>query len=81
MSRAVWFVEGNSGAFRRNSSSAFFRPARPVAADDAVAELGLRLAEPFSGVSGADQELARAVHFALEMELNGWEPAVLPGFA
>jgi xanthine dehydrogenase accessory factor len=52
-----------------------------VAANDAVAELSLRLAAPFSGVSGAAQELARAVHFALEMELNGWEPAVLPGFA
>jgi len=56
-------------------------PGAAVAANDAVAELSLRLGAPFSGVSGADQELARAVHFALEMELNGWEPAVLPGFA
>jgi xanthine dehydrogenase accessory factor len=52
-----------------------------VAAHDPVAEFTLRLAAPFSGVAKHDQELARAIHFALEMELNGWEPAVLPGLA
>jgi xanthine dehydrogenase accessory factor len=52
-----------------------------VAAKDAVAEVTLRLSASFSGVSSADQEIARAAHFALEMELNGWEPAVLPGLA
>jgi len=56
-------------------------PGAAVSAYDAVAELSLRFATPYSGVSGADQLLARAVHFALEMELNGWEPAVLPGLA
>lgn len=50
-----------------------------VSADDAVAEITLRLSATCRGVSSADQEIARAVHFALEMELNGWEPAVLPG--
>lgn len=52
-----------------------------VVANDTVAEVTLRRSARFSGVSNADQELARAVHFALEMELNGWEPAVMPGLA
>jgi xanthine dehydrogenase accessory factor len=50
----------------------------PVIAGEPVAEVTPRLAGPFTGVARSDQALARAVHFAIEMELNGWAPVSPP---
>lgn len=50
----------------------------PVSAGEPVAEVTPRLVGPFSGVTRSDQALARAVHFAIEMEINGWAPVSPP---
>jgi xanthine dehydrogenase accessory factor len=50
----------------------------PVNAGEPVAEVTPWFAGPFSGVAKSDQALARAVHFAVEMELNGWAPVSPP---
>jgi xanthine dehydrogenase accessory factor len=50
----------------------------PVAAGEPLAEITPRLVGPFSGVSRGDQALARAIHFAIEMEFNGWAPVSPP---
>lgn len=57
------------------------RPGAGVVAGEAVAEIARDLKAPFSGVARREQQIARAALFAVQMEVNGWEPVAFSGQA
>lgn len=57
------------------------RPGAGVAAGEWVAEVAHDPQTPFAGVGKREQQIARAALFAVQMEVNGWEPVAFSGFA
>lgn len=57
------------------------RPGAGVVAGEVLAEISRDPTAPFSGVGRREQQIARAALFAVQMEVNGWEPVVFSGFA